>query len=350
VEEELWYPRFTFAGNPKSHYDELVTEAEQFSSSGQHIEALEKYLDALAGYRNLLSPTHDLIISTVYKVAHLHMKLHDTKAADQILESATEAHVREHGLWDSKTVQHISQLVKMLQGWARQNEALPLVLHLLQGQESESYSTLPSSTTSVNLDAAGIQRQLTVANMLAPVMDEITKARLVALAHLCEARPLEFPKQTLDVWVALVRNYNDTGDDDHLKDALNRAANSVRTFSDLEESAWTIPVYLSLLSLMQLFVTCGLHGFVDDVLLAMEERVDYTLDKSPEDMIDLLLRTGLLYQQEDMWPDADHYFQHAQAASARSFGRMDARTKAIEDARRQQYYNPKLLSVHRVCL
>jgi hypothetical protein len=66
-------------------------------------------------------------------------------------------------------------------------------------------------------------------------------------------------------------------------------------------------------------------------------------------MIDLLLRMGMLYQQEeDMWTDADHYFQHAQAASARAFGRMDARTRTIEDARRQQHYDPNLLSVHRV--
>ena len=137
-EEELWYPRFTYDGNSKSYYDDLVSKAGQLLRLGQHTEALENYLDALAGYRNLLSPTNDLVTSLVYKVAQLYMHLQDTKTADRILESATEAHVREHGLWDERKVQHISQLIKMLQGWARQNEALPLVLNLLQRQKHES--------------------------------------------------------------------------------------------------------------------------------------------------------------------------------------------------------------------
>jgi uncharacterized protein HemY len=65
-------------------------------------------------------------------------------------------------------------------------------------------------------------------------------------------------------------------------------------------------------------------------------------------MIDLFLRMGMLYQREDMWEEADHYFQYAQAASANASGRMNTWTTTIEDARRQQHYEPKLLSVRRV--
>ena len=237
MEEELWYPRFTYDGHSKSYYDELVSKAEQFSRLGKHTEALKNHLEALAGYRNLLSPTHDLIISSVYKVAQLHMQLHDSKAADRVLESATEAHVLEHGFWGERTVQHISQLIKMLQGWARQNEALPLVLHMLQGQEHGSYSNLSSSTISINFDATGIQRHLAMADMLAPVMNETTKAELVAIAQCCEAQPLDFPQQTLDVWLALIRTYKDAEEDGNVQDALDRAASSVRTLSGLEDPA-----------------------------------------------------------------------------------------------------------------
>ncbi|KAI4633466.1 hypothetical protein J4E80_000832 [Alternaria sp. BMP 0032] len=297
TEEGLWYPRFTSDGKPKSYYDDLVSEAEQFSGLGQRTEALEKYQNALAGYRNMFSPTHDLIISVVYKVAHLHMELDDTKAADHILESATKAHVREHGLWDNRTVQHISQLIKMLEGWNRQNEALPLVLHLLQGQEHEPYSTFPSSTVSVSFDAAGIQRDVAIANMLAPVMDETTTTRLVALAQLCEARPVDFPKQTLDVWAALLRNYKEVGDDVRIQNTLDRAANSINEFSNLGDSAWTTPVFLSLISLMQLFLAFGRQEFVDEVLLTMEEQIEYTLDSSSEDMVDLLTIISSMHKQ-----------------------------------------------------
>jgi tetratricopeptide (TPR) repeat protein len=349
-EEELWYPRFTYDGNSKSYYDDLVSKAGQLSRLGQHTEALENYLDALAGYRNLLSLTNDLVTSLVYKVAQLYMQLHDTKAADRIPESATETHVREHGLWDERTVQHISQLIKMLQGWARQNEALPPVLNLLQRQKHESYSNLPSSssTISANFDTAEIRRHLAMAEMIASVMDETTKAGLVAIAQRCEAQPLDFPQQTLDVLVALIRTYKDARDVHHVQDALSRAAVSIRTLNDLEDEAWTIPLFSSLLSLMEVFIGYGKHEFVDGVLLAMEERAEYTLYNSPDSMIDLFLRMGMLYQREDVWEEADHYFQHAQAASANAFGRMNTWTKTIEDARRQQHYEPKLLSVRRV--
>lgn len=176
-EEELRYPKFTYDGNSKSYFDDSVSKARQLLRLGQDTEALVNYPDALAGYRNLLSPTNDLVTSLVYKVAQLYMQLHDTKAANRILKSATETHVREHGLWDGRTVQHISQLIKMLQGWARQNEALSPILNLLQRQKHGSYSNLPSSsfTISANFDTAEIRRHLAMAEMIASVMDETTK-------------------------------------------------------------------------------------------------------------------------------------------------------------------------------
>jgi hypothetical protein len=187
-----------------------------------------------------------------------------------------------------------------------------------------------------------------MAEMIASVMDETTKAGLVAIAQRCEAQPLEFPQQTLDVWVALILTYKDAGDVHHVQDALSRAAVSVRTLNDLEDEAWTIPLFSSLLSLMEVFIGYGKHEFVDGVLLAVEERAEYTLYNSPDRMIDLFLHIGMLYQREDMWEEADHYFQHAQAASAKAFGRMNTRTRTIEDARRLQHYEPKLLSVRRL--
>jgi hypothetical protein len=184
--------------------------------------------------------------------------------------------------------------------------------------------------------------------MLAPVMDESTKAGLVAIAQRCEAQPLDFPQQTLDVWVALIRTYRDAGDNNHVQDALNRATISVGTLTDLQDEAWTNPLFLSLLTLMEIFVGSGKHEFVDGVLLAMEERAEYTFYNSSDNMIDLFLHMGMLYQREDMWEEADHYFQHAQAASAKAFGRMNTRTRTIEEARRLQHYDPKLLSGRRV--
>ncbi|KAB2099129.1 hypothetical protein AG0111_0g12648 [Alternaria gaisen] len=329
-EEELWYPRFTYDGNSKSYYDDLVSKAGQLLRLGQHTEALEDYLDALAGYRDLLSPTNDLVTSLVYRVAQLYMQLHDTKAADRILESATETY--------------------MLQDWARQNEALPPVLNLLQRQKHEPYSNLPSSssTISANFDTAEIRRHLAMAEMIASVMDETTKAGLVAIAQRCEAQPLDFPQQTLDALVALIRTYKDARDVHHVQDALSRAAVSVRTLIDSEDETWTIPFFSSLLSLMEVFIGYGKHKFVDGVLLAAEEQAEYTLYNSPDSMIDLFLRMDMLYQGEDVWEEADHYFQYAQAASANASGRMNTWTKTIEDARRQQHYEPKLLSVRRV--
>ncbi|CAN9277797.1 unnamed protein product [Alternaria alternata] len=237
----------------------------------------------------------------------------------------------------------------MLQGWARQNEALPLVLNLLQRQKHESYSNLPSSSSTIyaNFDTAEIRRHLAMAEMIASVMDETSKAGLVAIAQRCETQPLDFPQQTLDVWVALIRTYKDAGDVHYVQDALSRAAVSVRTLNDLEDEAWTIPLFSSL-SLMEVFIEYGKHEFVDGVLLAVEERAEYTLYNSPDSMIDLFLRMGMLYQREDMWEEADHYFSYAQAASANASGHMNTWTKTFEDARRQQHYEPKLLSVRRV--
>ncbi|KAH8621910.1 hypothetical protein IG631_23532 [Alternaria alternata] len=107
-------------------------------------------------------------------------------------------------------------------------------------------------------------------------------------------------------------------------------------------------LFSSLLSLMEVFIGYGKHEFVDGVLLVVEERAEYALYNSSDSMIYLFLRMGMLYQREDMWEEADHYFQYAQAASANASGRMNTRTKNIEDARRQQHYEPRLLSVRRV--
>ena len=109
-----------------------------------------------------------------------------------------------------------------------------------------------------------------------------------------------------------------------------------------------MPLFFSLLALLEILFAYGKHEFVDGVLLVMEERAEYTIYDSPDNMVDLFLRMGMLYQQEDMWKEADHHFQHAQAASGKAFGRIDTRTRTIEDARRQQHYEPKLLSVRRV--
>lgn len=339
MEEDVRYPRFTWNGHTKSYFDELLMGVEQLELEGRIFEAQVKYRDVLCGYRKLLSQTHHQITSVAYKLANLYAKTQDMREADEILEWMTKVHIRDLGLWNRRTVQHLTRVVEMLQSWCRQNEAIPLIDHLLQGQGSPSQTMSVAMAVPDSIDTEGIGRELALIDILASV-DNSIETRLIPLVERCEDRPTDFPAQTIRAWTALIRAYVNMEDEAKKEDTFTRAVKSTRVIMKMENSAWSVSLFKSLLALIQMFVHADNREFATEVLSDVEEKIEDIFRDDHEKTICILTDIGMLYQREDRWEDAKPYFEHAQAVAARAYGRKDARTKIVEAARQNGYYQP----------
>jgi tetratricopeptide (TPR) repeat protein len=336
TETSRQYPRYIWDDEPKSFFDSIILDARRLESENEGFQALTKYRNALVGYRNLLPHTHPQLSSLEYELANLHMQLHQTKEAYELLNWMSKVHTRDLGPRHLKTVQHLNHVIGLLRVWSRQNDAQPLVQYLLQDQDSPS-ETVPYLTFSPTPSPEPTGSALTASPL---VTDASLETFVLSLDERFKDRPVEISENALRAWTKLIRICVAQNDEARTKLAMTRAADSVRTVMQLKNSTWTMGLFRCVLDLMELFIKEGDFTTARETLEDVEAKLEGVLGNDYCNRLSILTGIALLYQNENRWSDAVAYLEHAQAVSARAYGRKGSRTRWIEDARRKGFYKP----------
>ena len=326
------YPRVTWEGHAKSYFDELNLDAQRMEILEQRDEAESKYHEAFSGLRRLLPPTHPDITKLAYRLARIHARNGNMRQANNIFDWMNREYVARFGSRDRRTMQHLMNVIEMLQSWSRAEDAVPLVHHLFSESNRQQEGIVTPTTPPGTTETADVEHRLTLGHIYAHCDTELAEAQLIQLIEHCEALPEAFPGQTLRAWTEVISIYDKVQDKPKLEDALDHSEQALRMVIAIETSAWSLDLCQSMVRLAQKFIEAKRHDFASETLRKVELKIGDAFGDHDERTIQILTEIGTQYQDAQIWDEARTYFEHAQAACAAAYGRKDYRTKKFEDA------------------
>jgi hypothetical protein len=106
---------------------QLLVSASQAASSGNRDEADADFRDAVSGFRQVLSPTHEETIKAGYLYASFYANSGRMGKADAVLSWMTEKHRDKWGSEHERTYLHYARMIELLRSWGFKEHAENLV-------------------------------------------------------------------------------------------------------------------------------------------------------------------------------------------------------------------------------
>jgi len=109
----------------------LNSDGARLDKEGDNANAEIKFRDALAGFENLLSPTHEETAIAAYLLASFFANHDRMNEADKVLDWLGGNYIRRWGLNHEKTISHLLRVIELLQAWERLDDAMLLLRRIL---------------------------------------------------------------------------------------------------------------------------------------------------------------------------------------------------------------------------
>jgi hypothetical protein len=349
--------------------ENTIAEAEALSDFGKLEEAEHKFLEALAGFENLLSPCNEKTVSLAYQIAEFYAKHVRMREADDILERVSKSLIKTWGLEHSKTVAHMLHVTNLYYAWSRPNDALTLLLRAVEYLDDppmtkdvqvqpENRETQPTAlrraTIVTRLVTASeptgpkdrprlVEFQLVVANAQARAKDEEAESILLDLIKQCERFPGQFAVQNFKAHGSLLHLYSELQMLGKLRPALKNAKDCfLATMKKEKRKQKQIPISLlnAAIDLAEHFVKAGRFKDSETMFDLVEEEVTATIDEEgPDNAIDFLVAIGSVYQTHRKWKYAKPRFEHAYAITLATRGPECRMAKRLQAALDDQFFS-----------
>lgn len=356
-------------GHSLAEIEAIKRGAHQLDDEGDAQGAEEKFREALAGFENLLSPTHEDTNATAYQLATFYAKHNRMDDADLVLDWMAEKHMERWGLDRHETMTHFLRVAELFNSWSRNDDAKTLLyrvidaldnhismgerdsaklnpepLRVAQPQAASPQTTRRSEPEDIarafteTEDPVRVDYQLGLAIAHARAKGQAAEPLLLRLIEQCDKYPGKLDVQVLQARCALVDLYQRLGDSEQVANALEKAQ------AALEKILASTPKKTELLlesctQIARLHIENDHRQVAEDIYERIGAEAEDTLGTDHPATIRILIRIGKTYQAKNMWTNAQSWFERALAASMTANGLEDAMTKSLEAAIENKHYS-----------
>lgn len=343
----------------------LLFEAANVSNRQGEVAAAETMFEAaVEGYQYLLGPAHDTTNTAVMALATFYIEHDRMPDAYRVMEECFRRHIEQFGVDDKRTSQYVMNIVELLNGSNKQDDAMALLERaqsLLQSHQNRQSSPKtrarrmskgnrkqraePNAGPTFNLEqtlrsiAGGeLEYGLNVANVQVQSRNAAIEEVLRAIIKQCGSDTDKLAIERLQAWAQLLRLYEKLGTL-HANSAQFEAAKAALN-SILVDYRWALPTRQKFKSLRLMEVSLEVSaaflkaGRFDASLLfrkCHEKAVD-VFGWDDERTIWILISIGLVYQGHSGWKDAQSWFESALASASQRYDEDDGIRISLEEA------------------
>ena len=337
--------------------------------------AEEMYREALAGFENILSPTHEHTKALAYQLASLYAHCNRMGDADQVLNWIIEKHVGRWGVDHENTMEQFLLISRLYNGWSRNDEALSILYRVLDTSDEQAWgnvdheiptplgvprtmkppravprrivqpqgSNQTSRAWAESDDPLRVDYQLGLVNTRLASGDDTAENTLLLLIDQCESHQQELSLQILRARCTLVNLYRRQGFDGKCSLALEKARQAVdKTLTSNVEK--TEGLLKACTEVGKLYLQEEGDEPAEDIFqsTAAEAEDAFQTDSSPT--ITISIHIGEIYQNEHNWSKAEPWFERALAALMAANISDGPLTKALEAALEDRHYSSTCLT------
>ncbi|KAK4212752.1 hypothetical protein QBC37DRAFT_424361 [Rhypophila decipiens] len=346
----------------------LLVSASQAASSGNQEEADADFCDAVAGFRQLLSPTHEETIKAGYLYASFYANSGKMDEADAVLSWMTEKHREKWGSEDERIYLHYARMIELLRSWGLKEQAENLVYKLIEGlEDNDDDVTLSLNDISEKQirrflenpadlaetfpdtdDADAIRHQLNKIDLA--VMANITGLEGILqtiIRHCDEDDPDELAFQACRAKCALAHRYLCGGQASDAIRVLKSGRTSLARLLEVSEE----PVAYSTLGVARRLALAffeakdetSCNGVVDDVIMALEARLslpecrDDILEKHA--LLDFVISTAFHFHEKSAFDNCRYWIERALNLAMKRFGRKSREALKLQKTLQKKDFN-----------
>ena len=365
----------TFNNRTLADFEAIGHQARQHEREGETDVAEEMYREALAGFENILSPTHEHTNALAYQLASFYADRNRMNDADQVLNWIIEKHIGRWGVDHENTKEQCLHISRLYNAWSRNDEALSILYRVLDTWDQQAWANVnyesplrlggpetmlpprvvprrnvqPQGSNQTSKawgepdDPSRVDYQLGLVNTRLASGDHTAENTLLLLIDQCESHQQKLSLQILRARCTLVELYRRQGYDEKSSLALEKAREAVdKTLTSNTEK--TERLLKTCTEVGKLYLREQGNEPAEDIFESIATAAEdvFQTDRSPT--IAILIHIGKIYQDENSWNEAEPWFERALAASMAASGLDSPLTKALEAALEDRHYSSTCLT------
>lgn len=333
-------------------------------------ELLEQAREGLA-YPN--GATNEDVKKVAYELVDIYTQQGSAEAANGMLEQMMQAHIDTWGVEDKRTQQHVLDVVQILNGCNRQEDALALLSRSKEITEVKSgrsrrnrnrrrrkgkdkaVDSLVDSTQLlgvVGLDEAiepnaspsQIDYRLDVARSHVAAQNQAVESLLLALINHCEKKPTELHVQNLRArgeLLSLYEKLNVVADYGDVFDRTPEKINAVfHSYPWDKQKCAGLDVMEAYLQVAANMVKSNYSAAAKPLFHKAAEKSESLFGNDTERAIWVNITIGLVYQTHRSWTEAKPWFERAYAgALGADWDEEDGIIRALTNALKQHHFS-----------
>ena len=356
-------------GNSRSGLIAMFQEAQSCASHADGEKAERLFLTALKGYGVLLGPTHEESTKVAIAVANFFTVQGRPNDADKIVEDLCQHHIEKFGIQNRRTQQVVLQVVELLSGCERRNDALAFLGRTKELAEANADEVSPrpnkrskpsqranrsrasaaapsvklSDTTQAIIAGTGLDYGIEVARTHVAAKDEAVEPLLKAIIDHCEHDGEPLVIQNLRARSELLKFYSKLGQrHEHMVtfwNAIHTADAIIGRQKWEKDSFKSFEIMEALLELVASVLEAGFDAEAAQQFEKIVEKADLYFGWDDERTIWAKISIGIIYQRHKTWERAKPWFDYALAASYAANGEEDGITKSLQTAMDKRHFS-----------
>ena len=346
----------------------VFASARRSAGQGNPEKAIADFSTALEGYQHLLGPTHEDTAKVAFAMASFYTEQNRSTDADQIIQDICRSYIVKFGIEHRRTQQLIMQIVELLTGWNRDDDASTFLTRVEELEEgspdrfaslstqrrsrkrksrarSKASRSQPTALSSMltdeaqemiaENDPARITRGLEMVRVHVAAKNEAVESFLITIIDHCWHRP-NFEIQAIRARGELLKYYNKLLNRTERRAAFLNAAQAsmdVIIWQNWDKKFFkSFEVMEALLELGACILKGGYGAEAANIFRAVELKAEDSFGWDQERTLWAKLTIGIIYQRYSGWEAAKLWFEYALAASVAANGEEDGITIALETA------------------
>lgn len=329
---------------------------------------------ALTGYNRLLGPVHAETNEVVHTLATFYYQHDRLPDAYSLLEQSCRAHVKKVGIHDARAYQYVLDVVQLLNGWNKQDDALAFLARARDLEEQGASRTKTTRRRRQNKSSTATQRSeapqdslllktartlsdhpqdpteleygLSVARAHASTDRVAVEQLLLTTINQCGQDTNKLAVQRLKAWAELLRLHQRPSNE-----IVNITSyqNAHAAFTDvMRRYPWhemtrrkfeSFRVIEAALELIAPFVKASYLNDAKRMFQKCEEQATTVFGDDDERTIWMFISIGLVYQRFRGWDEAHHWFEQALNIAMDKYAEDDGIRISLEEAMEVKHFS-----------
>ena len=361
----------SWEGHSRSDLIALFGSARSHASYGDYAMAEDMFLRALEGYGHMLGPTHEDARKVAFALASFYAGQGRMTDANEVIQKSCRQHITKFGIHHRRTQQFIMQVMELLNGWNRPEDALAFLARSKELAETgldgevvsaakrrssrrteklsrRQASARPSELSDVahsiitDSDPARVDHGIGLARIHVTAKDRSVEGFLKIIIGHCERNHDTLMVHNLRARSELLKFYNELGMNEQevvaFMEGIEAVKNIFSTYKWEKKRFESLEIMEASLELAANVLKAGLGSSALELFRKIEHKAEDVFGWDEERTIWIKISIGIVYQKHKNWNDAKPWFEHARAASYGANGEEDGISVALDEAMDKCYF------------